>query len=118
MTTATKLSARQAWLSVALGVADGLPHPSLMQVIPHPDHDQVTLTLDTASQAQQWRSWLGYTESGSVELPDGTVLWHWRGERQGWSYTLYATEPAALHEPVEDAKARLVAAVLSPDEEA
>lgn len=117
MTTATKLTARQAWLSVALGVADGLPHPKLLQVLHDPD--QAVLTLLTATQARRWVDWLDEV-TGEVEfpIPGGVTLQSWRGRKDGWHYTVDVAEPSAACEPDEKAKARLAAALLSPDEEA
>lgn len=116
-TTATKLSARQAWLSVALGVADGLPHPLRLYV----EDDRIELNVTDPHVGQRWADWLDPDDDThsrvTLSSRDGATRYYtWLAYRGGWCFSVHAAEP--VDKPDEAVKARLAAALLSPDEEA
>lgn len=109
---------REAWLSVALAVAQGLPQPTGLTVWPD---EGVRVNIDFRDRepdAHRWVVALSLQRSEHAPIPSAdaqrTVTW-WAANRGGVAWTLVTSVPVVPDPPRSPLAARVAAAILEPD---
>lgn len=95
-----EITRKQAWMKLAVLIADGLPDPN--QVRFHPAGEILSIELDTASALAAWARAIGAT----VDTPHTGSSERWihpaHGKWQGFSVALVAYAPVDDTEPITE----------------